>query len=97
MRDVAPAVPGAWTGSSSIPRPTYLPERTSVASNVARQPRIYEAGGSRSAYRGGALEAGDAPLGLDGRPLEGEQAVKDGRDMRARAMAAAALGRSFLF
>jgi transitional endoplasmic reticulum ATPase len=91
VRDTAVNVPGAWNGT--VPHPSELIQRPNVDSHInAQQDRIWQVD-SRFNMRL-ALGRGDMSASMTGGP---EQDMKDGRDMRSRALAAAALGRSYLF
>ncbi|GJE84991.1 P-loop containing nucleoside triphosphate hydrolase protein [Phanerochaete sordida] len=85
------SVPGAWTGAASrAPQPDAF-ARVDRRRFESGSERIWVAGNvdpSRFQRRGGM--PGEMPTGGDEEP-------RDGRDMRSRALHAAALGRSFLF
>lgn len=89
--EIRPGQPGAW-----VRNPAQLPqfsERGHLDLRAVNQPRIYstDPGLGRAQH---PLMPGELAAPGDG---SSEQTTRDGRDMRSRALAAAALGRSFLF
>ena len=90
VRDATVNVPGAW--NATVPRPSEFMQTPNVGDRGmnAQQDRIWHVGAPsdvRSLWQGEGSSFGG--------PEHPE--MKDGRDMRSRALAAAALGRSFLF
>lgn len=86
-------LPGAWVhNSAQLPKFSER-DHLDLSLRAVNQPRIYSAnpGLGRGEH---PLMPGELAAPGDGSP---EQATREGRDMRSRALAAAALGRSFLF
>lgn len=82
----APVIPGAWTGAGHL---RGIPGRSLPDSRLANQTRNWDT--TTSEERG--IMPGEMPV-----PGTPEHATVDGRrDLRAAALAAAALGRSFIF
>ena len=86
-------LPGSWN-TDKVRLPS-TPERTGIDIRLTQQRRIWDAD-PRLEQRHHPLMPGELPTG-EGDGGNPERAVVAGRDMRTRALAAAALKRSFLF
>lgn len=89
-------VPGAWTVGAPRPPTRDEPPRVDVRRFEQPSERIWVAGpvdASYSRIQRRTQMPGEMPVGAG----PDEEQVRDGRDMRSRALHAASLGRSFLF
>ena len=88
--DSSPRVPGAWTSAAPLPEvPRVDPRRFEGSTD-----RIWVSGHvDPSRFQRRPLMPGELPPAS----IAEDANVRDGRDMRSRALQAASLGRSFLF